>query len=155
MKKACVLSYPLSAQQRLIRLVGCLGWSESLQGAHAVLLVLSCADSYGNICNSCRWPRNLSATFPHITNDEPCTNGSSGICRQHVCKWILRHSQIAHAQMDLRICADSACTNGSSGMCRQRMRKWVFDKVKTVLASANGSLGMWIQRMRKRVLRHV
>ena len=29
MKKAWVLSYPLSAQRRLIRLVGCPGWSES------------------------------------------------------------------------------------------------------------------------------
>ena len=33
MKKAWVLSYPLSAQQRLIRLGGCPGWSESLLGA--------------------------------------------------------------------------------------------------------------------------
>ena len=32
MKKAWVLSYPLSAQRRLIRLGGCLGWSESLLG---------------------------------------------------------------------------------------------------------------------------
>ena len=42
MKKARVLSYPLSAQQRLlIRLGGCAGWSESSLGAHAILLVLS------------------------------------------------------------------------------------------------------------------
>ena len=32
MKKAWVLSYPLSAQQKLIRLDGCPGWSESLLG---------------------------------------------------------------------------------------------------------------------------
>ena len=35
MKKHWVLSYPLSAQQRLIRLGGCPGWSESSLGAHA------------------------------------------------------------------------------------------------------------------------
>ena len=34
MKKAWVLSYPLSAQQRLIRLGGCPGWSESSLGTH-------------------------------------------------------------------------------------------------------------------------
>ena len=34
MKKAWVLSYPLSAQRRLIRLGGCSGWSESSLGAH-------------------------------------------------------------------------------------------------------------------------
>ena len=39
MKKAWVLSYPLGAQQRLIRLGGCPGWSESLLGAHSILLV--------------------------------------------------------------------------------------------------------------------
>ena len=33
MKKAWVLSYPLSAQRRLIRLGGCPGWSESSLGA--------------------------------------------------------------------------------------------------------------------------
>ena len=32
-KKACVLSYPLSAQRRLIRLGRCPGWSESSLGA--------------------------------------------------------------------------------------------------------------------------
>ena len=41
MQKALVLSYPLSVQQRLIRLVGGPGWSESSLGAHAILLVLS------------------------------------------------------------------------------------------------------------------
>ena len=35
MKKAWVLSYPLSAQWRLIRLGGCPGWSESSLGAHS------------------------------------------------------------------------------------------------------------------------
>ena len=32
-------------QQRLIRLGGCLSWSESLLGAHAILLILSCHGS--------------------------------------------------------------------------------------------------------------
>ena len=41
MKKAWVLSYPLSAQRRLIRLGGCQDWSKSSLGAHAILLVLS------------------------------------------------------------------------------------------------------------------
>ena len=40
MKKAWVLSYPLSAKQRLIRLDGCPGWSESAMHI-AILLVLS------------------------------------------------------------------------------------------------------------------
>ena len=35
MKKAWVLSYPLSAQQRLIRPGGCPGWYESLLGAQS------------------------------------------------------------------------------------------------------------------------
>ena len=35
MKKPWVLSYPLSAQQRLIRLFGFPGWSESSLGAHS------------------------------------------------------------------------------------------------------------------------
>ena len=35
MKKPWVLSYPLSAQRRLIRVGGCPGWSESSLGAHS------------------------------------------------------------------------------------------------------------------------
>ena len=35
MKKAWILSYPLSAQRRLIRLGGCPGWSESSLGAQS------------------------------------------------------------------------------------------------------------------------
>ena len=46
MKKVWVLSYPLSAQWRLIRLGRCPGWSESPLGAHAILLVLSWGGSY-------------------------------------------------------------------------------------------------------------
>ena len=46
LKKARILSYPLSAQLRLIRLCECPGWSESLLGAHAILLVLSWFGSY-------------------------------------------------------------------------------------------------------------
>ena len=41
MKKAWVLSYPLNAQRRLIRLGGCPGWSESSLGTQVILLVLS------------------------------------------------------------------------------------------------------------------
>ena len=51
MKKAWVLSYPLSAQRRLIRLGGCLGWSESSLGAQFIFLVLSCGGS--NISVAC------------------------------------------------------------------------------------------------------
>ena len=36
MKKAKVLSYPLSAQRRLIRLGRCPGWPEPLLGAHSL-----------------------------------------------------------------------------------------------------------------------
>ena len=46
MKKAWVLSYPLGAQWRLIRLGGCPGWSESSLGAHVILLVLWCGGSF-------------------------------------------------------------------------------------------------------------
>ena len=45
MEKAWVLSYPLSAQRRLIRLGGCPGSSESSLGA-VILLVLSRGGSY-------------------------------------------------------------------------------------------------------------
>ena len=45
MKEPWVLSCPLSAQRRLIRLGGCPGWSESSLGAHAIWWVLSCAAS--------------------------------------------------------------------------------------------------------------
>ena len=40
MKTAGVLSYPLSPQRRLIRLGGCLGWSESSLGAIILLVLL-------------------------------------------------------------------------------------------------------------------
>ena len=39
MKKAWVLSYPLSAQRRLIRLEGCPGWSESSLGGQSFCLL--------------------------------------------------------------------------------------------------------------------
>ena len=39
MKKHWVLSYPLSALQRLIRLGGCPSWSESSLGAQTILLI--------------------------------------------------------------------------------------------------------------------
>ena len=57
MKKAWVLSYPLSTQRRLIRLGGCPGWAESSLGA-VILLVLSCCGSYTH----------LSVSLDHKTN---------------------------------------------------------------------------------------
>ena len=45
MKKTLVLSYPLSAQRRLIRLGRCPSLYESSLGAHAILLVLSWGSS--------------------------------------------------------------------------------------------------------------
>ena len=53
MKKAWVLSYPLSAQLRLIRLGRCPGWSDIDQaGCTLILLVLSCPSSNVTFCNS-------------------------------------------------------------------------------------------------------
>ena len=46
MKKHWVLSYPLSAQRRLIRPGECPGWYESSLGTQVILLVLSCCGSY-------------------------------------------------------------------------------------------------------------
>ena len=46
LKKTNVCSYSSSTQRRLIRLHGCVGWSESLLGAHIILLVLSCCSSF-------------------------------------------------------------------------------------------------------------
>ena len=40
-----VLSFPLSALRRLIRLGGCPGWSEPSLGSQVILLVLSCGGS--------------------------------------------------------------------------------------------------------------
>ena len=51
MKKHLVFSYPLSAQQRLIRLGGCPGWCESSLGVQAVLL---CCGSF-DICHIVGW----------------------------------------------------------------------------------------------------
>ena len=48
MKKAWVVSYPLSAQRGLIKLGSCPGWSESLLGAQVILLVLLCTGSITN-----------------------------------------------------------------------------------------------------------
>ena len=44
-KRVWILSYSYSAQRRLIRLVGCPGWSESSLCVHIILLVLSCRGS--------------------------------------------------------------------------------------------------------------
>ena len=45
MKKAWVLSYPLSAQRRLIRLGRCPGWSECLLGARHLLVLSWCGSN--------------------------------------------------------------------------------------------------------------
>ena len=53
MNKAWVLSYPLSAQRRLIRLDGCPGWSESSLGALVIWLVFSCGGSFSFVLSCC------------------------------------------------------------------------------------------------------
>ena len=61
MKKAWVLSYPLSAQRRLIRLGGYPGWSESSQGAHSFCLFCHEAAHlycYTRSCNTFTKPAN-------------------------------------------------------------------------------------------------
>ena len=55
MKKAQVLSYPLSAQRRLIRLGRCPGLIESLLGTHATLMVLSRGGSIFSVCLLYNW----------------------------------------------------------------------------------------------------
>ena len=47
-----ILSYPLSAKQRL-RLGECPGWSESLLGAQVILLVLLCCSSFAIAKEKC------------------------------------------------------------------------------------------------------
>ena len=49
-KKHWLLSYPLSALRRQIRLDGCPGWSESLLGAQIILLVLPWDGSFTLTC---------------------------------------------------------------------------------------------------------
>ena len=56
MKEACVLSYQLSAQRRLIRLGECPGWSESSLDAQVIWLVLSC-------CGSCIYDMHVYKQF--------------------------------------------------------------------------------------------
>ena len=56
MKKSGVLSYPLSAQQRLIKWGGCPGWSESSLGAHSLLLSCCVSSHYSkpnSLCSVC------------------------------------------------------------------------------------------------------
>ena len=75
MKKDWVLSYPLSAQQRLIRLGRCPGWSESLLGAHATLLVLSRGGSNNEIPV-------MFAVIVCAANS--CTSSHENTCTQYV-----------------------------------------------------------------------
>ena len=76
MKKAKILSYPLSAQRRLrsawasaktlIRLGGCPGWSESSLGAHAILLVFSRCGSIISRCHVMHtqsWKSKVTVSF--------------------------------------------------------------------------------------------
>ena len=63
MKKAWVLSYPLSAQRRLIRLGRCPGWSSSSLGAEVILLVLSWGGFRDLSCWTC-FLCNESYVFP-------------------------------------------------------------------------------------------
>ena len=60
MRKPRVLSYPLSAQRRLISLGGCPGWSESSLDAQVICWFLSCGGSnqtsfeiFGSKCKDC------------------------------------------------------------------------------------------------------
>ena len=69
MKKPWVLSYPLSAQRRLIRLGECPGWSESSLGAHSfcwffhVVAKISCAFPLF------LWFKRLISVFPWFLKD--------------------------------------------------------------------------------------
>ena len=82
--KAWVLSYPLSAQRRLIRLSGCPGWSKSSLGAHATLLVLSWGGSYlnrvvlvyNNASKRCR-RKSKCSTYEQSDLDLHCLSRSS------------------------------------------------------------------------------
>ena len=59
MKKPWVVSYPLSAQRRLIGLDECPDWPASSLGAPAILLVLSCCGSNEN-SEDCVYPDQTS-----------------------------------------------------------------------------------------------
>ena len=68
MKIAWVLSYPLSAQRRLIWLGGCPGWSESSLGAHSVRWFCHVvAHLYRKACSAESW--RLSRHCPHSGNN--------------------------------------------------------------------------------------
>ena len=68
MKKPWVLSYPLSAQWRLIRLGRCLGWSESSLGAHSLCWFCHVA---AHICSiwSYWYDFNWACTWQNQQND--------------------------------------------------------------------------------------
>ena len=69
MKKPWVLSYPLSAQRRLIRLSGCPGWSESSLGAQPHCWFCHVAaqlerDGFGEVTAK----QNIQCTTTHVQN---------------------------------------------------------------------------------------
>ena len=65
MKKPWVLSYPLSAQRRLIRLVGGPGWSQSLMGAQSFCWVFHVAAHlfFGKLSFNCHQIPTLSVSL--------------------------------------------------------------------------------------------
>ena len=64
MKKAWVLSFPLSTQRRLGS--ACAGWSESSLCAKIIVLVLLFTCSKFNICSSSHLPFHLTTSFENI-----------------------------------------------------------------------------------------
>ena len=79
----------MSTQRRLIRLRRSPGWSESLLGAHATLLVLSCTGSY---CWTHDWSDKLIYSYmSHAKWKQVCSNSmilwkvqsQKGFCKQY------------------------------------------------------------------------
>ena len=81
-KKACVLSYQLSAKWRL-RQCGCPGWSESSLGAQAILLVLSCSCSINWILTQVQVS---SRNFRQISYDR-LTYSHLVVTTADICNW--------------------------------------------------------------------
>ena len=94
-KKHWALNYILSPQWRLIRLGGCPVWSESLLGAHVILLVSLCGGSYAFLAHwwayrIARPPLSvfvvycpLSILFKHLLLRNHLANQSNFIWRLH------------------------------------------------------------------------
>ena len=99
MMKHCVLSYPLNAQRRPIRL----GWSDSSLGTRAILFVLSCCGSFMKLH---RWlycivwsiyKVDLCVTLIHyptcMTNDIHPSNSLENIRQNH---WTMKYRSLTH-----------------------------------------------------------